>query len=113
MRHFTAQLFIKIVPINSVALVHEQTIPTVRLRLVGEVRANVLEFCLSGLEVRVPGYGSRGPVSDSRHYQIFREVVGLERGPLSLVSTTEKLLQRKSSGSGLETREYGRRDLLC
>jgi hypothetical protein len=36
--------------------------------------------------------------------------VGLERGPLSLVSTTEKLLERKSSGSGTESREYGRRD---
>jgi hypothetical protein len=36
--------------------------------------------------------------------------VGLERGPLSLVSTIEELLGRKSSGSGLETREYGRRD---
>jgi hypothetical protein len=36
--------------------------------------------------------------------------VGLERGPLSLVSTTEELLGRKSSGSGLENREYGRRD---
>jgi hypothetical protein len=34
----------------------------------------------------------------------------LERGPLSLVSTTEELLGRKSSGSGLESREYGRRD---
>jgi hypothetical protein len=29
--------------------------------------------------------------------------VGLERGPLNLVSTTEELLGRKSSGSGLET----------
>jgi hypothetical protein len=29
--------------------------------------------------------------------------VGLERGPLSLVSTIEELLERKSSGSGLET----------
>jgi hypothetical protein len=29
--------------------------------------------------------------------------VGLERRPLSLVSTTEELLGRKSSGSGLET----------
>jgi hypothetical protein len=29
--------------------------------------------------------------------------VGLERGPLSLVSTIEELLQRKISGSGLET----------
>jgi hypothetical protein len=36
--------------------------------------------------------------------------VGLERGPLSLVSTTGELLGRKSSGSGLEIREYGRRD---
>jgi hypothetical protein len=28
---------------------------------------------------------------DSRCYQVFCEVVGLERGPLSLVSTTEEL----------------------
>jgi hypothetical protein len=35
-------------------------------------------------------------------------VLGLERGPLSLVSTTEELLERKSSG--LENREYGHRD---
>jgi hypothetical protein len=47
---------------------------------------------------------------DSRRYQIFWEVVGLERGPLSLVSTFEELLERKSSGSCLESREYGRRD---
>jgi hypothetical protein len=40
--------------------------------------------------------------------------VGLERGPpLSLVSTTEELLERKCRGSGLESREYGRRDPLC
>jgi hypothetical protein len=36
--------------------------------------------------------------------------VGLERGPLSLVSTLDELLGRKSSGSGQESREYGRRD---
>jgi hypothetical protein len=36
--------------------------------------------------------------------------VGVERGPPSLVSTIEELLGRKSSGSGLESREYGRRD---
>jgi hypothetical protein len=47
---------------------------------------------------------------DSRCYQIFWEVVGLERGPFSLLSTTEELLRRKSSGSGLEIREYGCRD---
>jgi hypothetical protein len=35
--------------------------------------------------------------------------VGLERGPLSLVSTTEELLEKKSSGSGLENRDYGRK----
>jgi hypothetical protein len=36
--------------------------------------------------------------------------VGLEQGPLSLVSTIEELLGRKSSGSGLENREFVRRD---
>jgi hypothetical protein len=50
---------------------------------------------------------------DSRRYQIFWEAVGLERVPLSLVSTIEKLLERKSSGSVLESREYGRRNPLC
>jgi hypothetical protein len=35
--------------------------------------------------------------------------VGLERGPLSLVSTTEELLETKSIGSGLESREYCRK----
>jgi hypothetical protein len=37
--------------------------------------------------------------------------VGLERGPLTLVSTIEEFLERKSSCSGLESREYDRRDL--
>jgi hypothetical protein len=36
--------------------------------------------------------------------------VGLEWGPLSLVGIIEELLQRKSSVSGLESREYSRRD---
>jgi hypothetical protein len=67
---------------------------------------------LCGLVVRVPGYRSRGYGFDSRCYQIFWEVVGLERGPLSLVSTVEELLGRNSSGSGLENTEYGRRDPL-
>jgi hypothetical protein len=50
------------------------------------------------------------PRFDSRRYQIFREVVGLERGPISFVSTTQGLLgKKKSSGFGLENREYGRR----
>jgi hypothetical protein len=38
--------------------------------------------------------------------------VGLERRPLSLVSTTEELLGKNSSGYGLENREYGRGDPL-
>jgi hypothetical protein len=36
--------------------------------------------------------------------------MSLERGPLSLVSTNDELLERKNSGSGPESREYGRRD---
>jgi hypothetical protein len=63
--------------------------------------------CLCGLVVRVPGYRFRGSGFDSGLYQIFSAVVGLKRGPLSLVSTTEELLGRNSSGSGLENREYG------
>jgi hypothetical protein len=42
---------------------------------------------------------ARGPGFDSRPYQIFWEVVGLERVPLSLVSVTEELLEWKSSSS--------------
>jgi hypothetical protein len=38
--------------------------------------------------------------------------VGLKRGPLSLVSTIEELLKRKSSYFDLEIREYGRGDQL-
>jgi hypothetical protein len=41
----------------------------------------------SWLQIRRPGF-------ESRHYQK-KIVVGLERGPLSLVSTTEELLDRK------------------
>jgi hypothetical protein len=42
----------------------------------------------SWLQIRRPGF-------DSRHYQGEKKVVGLERGPLSLVSTTVELLDRK------------------
>jgi hypothetical protein len=51
---------------------------------------------LCGLVVRVLGYRSGGPGSipgTTRKKNRIR-VVGLERGPLSLVSTTEKLLDR-------------------
>jgi hypothetical protein len=48
---------------------------------------------LRGLVVRVPGYRSGGPGSilDTTR----KKVLDLERGPLSLVITTEKLLDRK------------------
>jgi hypothetical protein len=55
---------------------------------------------LCGLMVRVPRCRSRDHGFDSRCYQIFLEVVGLERCPLSLVSITEELLEWKSRGSG-------------
>jgi hypothetical protein len=67
---------------------------------------------LCGLVVRVSGYRSRGVGFDSQRYQIFWEVVSLERGPLSLVSTIKELLGRNNSGFGLENREYGREDPL-
>jgi hypothetical protein len=47
-----------------------------------------------GLVVRVLGYRSGGPGSIPGTNNKKR-VVGLERGPLSLVSTTEELLDRK------------------
>jgi hypothetical protein len=43
--------------------------------------------------VRVPGYRSIDPRFDSWCYQIFWEIVGLERGPLNLVRIIEELLE--------------------
>jgi hypothetical protein len=58
------------------------------------------------------GYRTKDSGFDSRLYQILCGVVGVERRPLSLVSTTEELLGRNISGSGLENRKYGRGDPL-
>jgi hypothetical protein len=52
-----------------------------------------LEDRLCGLVVRVLGYRSRGPGSIPGTTR--KKVVGLERGSLSLVTTTEELLDRK------------------
>jgi hypothetical protein len=49
---------------------------------------------LCGLVVRVLGYRSGGPGSIPGTTKK-EKVIGLERGPLSLVSTTEELLDRK------------------
>jgi len=46
---------------------------------------------LCGLVIRVSGYRYRGPGFDLRRYQIFWVVVGLERGPLSLVSLVSSI----------------------
>jgi hypothetical protein len=54
----------------------------------------------SWLQIRRSGF-------DSRRYQIFWEVVGLEWSPLSLLSTIEELLERKSIGFDLGNRDYG------
>jgi hypothetical protein len=56
-------------------------------------------FCL---QIQRSGFGFR-------RYQTFWEVVGQERGPLSLVSTIQELLERECSGSGLENQDYSRR----
>jgi hypothetical protein len=53
-----------------------------------EFKARIILVC--GLVVRVLGYRSGGPGSIPGHYK--KKVVGLERGPLSLVSITEELL---------------------
>jgi hypothetical protein len=89
---------------------------SIRLLLTSYILFDTYEFCnfytlvededsFCGLMVRVSGYRSRGTGFDSRHYQIFLEVGGLERGPLSLVRTIEDLLEWKSSGCGLENRD--------
>jgi hypothetical protein len=59
--------------------------------------------------IRVPGYRSRSPDTIPTVTR-FSEMSGcLERGSLSLVSTIEEILERRSSGFGLEKRNYGRR----
>jgi hypothetical protein len=67
---------------------------------------------ICGLVVGIPGYRSEVRV---RFPELpdFWEVMGLERSPLSLVSTIEELLERKSSGCGLENQQYGHRDPSC
>jgi hypothetical protein len=78
---------------NAVTWSHSDTLSTftfVNLIIV-LIKVNYDRLC--GLVVRGPGF-------DSRRYQIFWEVVGLERGLLSLMKIIEELLEWKSCGSG-------------
>jgi hypothetical protein len=52
-------------------------------------------YRLCGLVVRIPSYRYRGPRLDCRRYQIFWQVVGLERSPLKLMRIIEELLEGK------------------
>jgi hypothetical protein len=72
------------------------------------VQLSISIFCLG------PPHWSSGQSSwlqihrsefNSLCYQIFCEVVGLERSPFSLMSTIEELLGGKSSGFGVENRQ--------
>ena len=67
--------------------------------------SSVISDRLCGLVVRVSGYRYRGPGFDSRRYQIFRVVVGLERGPLSFVRSLRSYLNKKVGAPGLENRD--------
>jgi hypothetical protein len=114
---FKAQRLLDVSPIkiwNNIGNVY-----SVRLTQVHSAEGITLDFSiglifpserLCGLVVIVPGYRSGGPQVRFPATRRKKKVVGLEWGPLSLVSSTEELLGRKSSGSGLEIREYGHRD---
>jgi hypothetical protein len=83
---------------------HKEVIRTSSILLVSLVRWPLGSSGQSSwLQIQRSGF-------DSWHYQIFWEVVCLERGSLNLVITTEELLGRNSIDCGLESREYFRRD---
>jgi hypothetical protein len=65
-----------------------------------------------GLVVRVPGYRSRGPGSITDATRLSEKYCVWNGVHSASLSTTEELLARKSTGSGLESIEYGRGDPL-
>jgi hypothetical protein len=108
---------------RSLAQLHTESVFTLRKikRLLNQTSSpwtrlhqdcNLVDDRPCGLVVWVPGYRSRGPGFDFQRYRSFWEVVGLERGPLKLVSTIEELRGRNSSGFGLKSRKNGRGDPL-
>jgi hypothetical protein len=71
------------------------TFSTVRAMSLATTSFLLMRDRLCGLVVRVLGFRSGGPGSIPGTTRIKKKVVGLERGPLSLVITTEELLDRK------------------
>jgi hypothetical protein len=72
--------------LNSKKLLHKVSAPEI-------ISCGCSHDRLCGLVVRVLGYRFGGPGSIPGTTKI--KVVGLEQGPLNLVSTTEELLDRK------------------
>jgi hypothetical protein len=64
-------------------------------RILDHIYIYIYIYRLCGLVVRDLGYRSGGPGSIPGTTRNKKKVVGLERGPLSLVSRTEELLDRK------------------
>jgi hypothetical protein len=64
------------------------------IRLLNVHNVSDVRKIVCGLMVRILGYRSGGPDSIPGTTKK-KKVMGLERGPLSLVSTTEELLDRK------------------
>jgi hypothetical protein len=85
-------------------ILHEATL--LRQCICTQYRLVCLTLVTGFLAVRLPLWPSGQSIQrsgfNSQCYQIFWEVVSLERSPPSLVSAVEELLERKSSGSGLE-----------
>jgi hypothetical protein len=71
------------------------------------IRRISYSYRLCGLVVRILGYRSWGPGSIPGTTRKKKYVVGLERGPLSLVSTTEELLDRKVAAPVYKTETTG------
>jgi hypothetical protein len=63
---------------------------------------------LCDLVIRVPGCRSRRSGFASRRCCIFREILGLNRVPLSLETITEKLLERQVAAPVYNTEIDGR-----
>jgi hypothetical protein len=83
-------------------LVQASSIPT---QLSWELQVLLDRLC--GLMVRVPGYRSRGPGSIPALPDFLRSS-GSGTGSTQPREYNEELLGRQSSGSGLESQDYGR-----